>query len=100
MRLSAEEQKIIKELAQQEFGSGTRVYIFGSRSDDTKKGGDIDLFITNKNKKKLTLKAKISYLARLKSTIGEQKIDVVLDTHASQSKKSFYQSIKKTALEI
>lgn len=76
------------------------MYIFGSRADETKKGGDIDLFITNKNKENLTLKAKISYLARLKSTIGDQKIDVVLDTHASQSKKSFYQSIKKTALEI
>ena len=100
MRLSEKEKKTIKELANQEFGSGTRVYIFGSRADDTKKGGDIDLFITNKNKKNLTLKAKVSYLARLKSIIGDQKIDFVLDTQASQSKKSFYQSIKQSALEI
>jgi len=76
------------------------MYIFGSRTDDTKKGGDIDLFITHKNQKHLTLKAKVSYLARLKAIIGDQKTDVVLDTQASQSKKSFYQSIKKNALEI
>ncbi len=95
MRLSEKEKKTIKELAHQVFGEGTRVYIFGSRSDDTKKGGDIDLFITNKNKKHLTVKAKVNYLARLKSIIGDQKIDAVLDTQANQSKKSFYQSIKK-----
>jgi len=67
-------------------------YIFGSRVSDSNKGGDIDLFISNKNKQNLTLSAKINFLVELKSKIGEQKIDVVLDTEATRSKKSFYQS--------
>ena len=100
MRISKDEQAIIKRLAKQEFGGGTHVYIFGSRTDDNKKGGDIDLFVTNQSQQKLTLKAKIRFLAKLKSVIGDQKIDVVLDTKATQSKKSFYQSIKQNAVEI
>jgi predicted nucleotidyltransferase len=100
MRVSEKQQVIIKKLAKQEFGEDTHVYIFGSRLYNSKKGGDIDLFITNQNKQKLTLKSKIRFLARLKSFIGDQKIDVVLDTKATKSKKSFYQSIKKDAVEI
>jgi len=100
MRLSTEEQRLIKKLAKQAFGDGTHVYIFGSRADDTKKGGDIDLFITNEHKEKLTIKNKINFLVNLKSEIGDQKIDVVLDTNSTRSKKFFYRTIKKDAIEI
>jgi len=100
MRLSKKEQNIIKKLAEEKFGAGTHVYIFGSRTDDNQRGGDIDIFISNKSKHKLTLRAKISFLTRLKTMIGDQKIDVVLDTDLTRSKKTFYQTIKKDAVEL
>ena len=100
MRITTKEQHIIKKLAEEEFGAGTHVYIFGSRTDDNQRGGDIDIFISNKSKHKLTLRAKISFLTRLKTMIGDQKIDVVLDTNSTRSKKIFYRTIKKGAIEI
>ena len=100
MRIDQHEIATIKCLAEEHFGSGTKVYLFGSRVDDDKKGGDIDLFITNKNRTKLTLDSKIDFLTDLKSIIGNQKIDVVLDNSLARRKKQFYQSVTKKYVEI
>jgi len=45
MRLNAQEQNSIMQIARRHFGENVRVILFGSRIDDTKKGGDIDLLI-------------------------------------------------------
>ena len=60
MRLSDKERAIIKKSIDTVIGDAT-VYLFGSRVDDTKKGGDIDLYIIPKIqhdlfRKKLKLK--------------------------------------------
>jgi predicted nucleotidyltransferase len=77
MRLSKFEQTMIKKVFLETFKEG-KVYLFGSRVDDEKKGGDIDLLISPINKENLSHK-KIDFLVALKSKIGIQKIDVVLD---------------------
>ena len=100
MRISEKEIDVIKKLAAIIFGSNTKVFLFGSRTSDTKKGGDIDLFISNPQKSKLTFSAKIEFLTELKLIIGEQKIDVVLDTDSVRSKKQFYNSLKREAVEL
>ena len=51
------------------------VYLFGSRVDDTKKGGDIDLLIMSH---KLTQENKRTIKIKLYEMLGEQKIDIVL----------------------
>jgi predicted nucleotidyltransferase len=45
MRINNETIELIKELANKYFGVDNKVFIFGSRIDDSKKGGDIDLYI-------------------------------------------------------
>jgi hypothetical protein len=45
MRINNETIELIKELASKYFGVDSRVFIFGSRIDDSKKSGDIDLYI-------------------------------------------------------
>jgi predicted nucleotidyltransferase len=77
MRLEDNEIQAIKTIFNAVFKSGA-IYLFGSRVDDTKKGGDIDLYISTPDKKDLVSK-KIDFLVGLKRKIGEQKIDVVLD---------------------
>ena len=67
----------IKKSFQAVFDEG-RIFLFGSRVDDSKKGGDIDLFIETANKTNLFEK-KIKFLAKIKRAIGEQKIDVVFN---------------------
>ena len=100
MRITENEVSAIKSLAQIIFGKGTLVFLFGSRIDDEKKGGDIDLFITNKEKSKLTISSKIEFLTELKLLIGEQKIDVVLDNAFTRQKKQFYRTVTQQAVEL
>ena len=76
MRLTDFEIKSIKETFFEVFEDGG-IYLFGSRVDDSLKGGDIDLYIKVKDKQNL-LKKKIQFLAKVKEKIGEQKIDVVI----------------------
>ena len=99
MRINSKEIKLIKNLANINFGEGTSVFLFGSRVADNKRGGDIDLLITNKNKKKLTLSSKISFLMELKLQIGEQKIDVILDNLVSKERQ-FYKSISQQSVKL
>ncbi len=76
MRLSQKEIRAIIESFNKIFKSG-KIYLFGSRVDNKKRGGDIDLFIETDNRDNL-MKKKIEFLVSLKEKIGEQKIDVVI----------------------
>ncbi len=77
MRLSLRYINTIKKYFYQFFKEGD-IYLFGSRVDDSKKGGDIDLYLVLKNHKNLFEK-KIKFLSRIKRELGEQKIDVVFN---------------------
>jgi predicted nucleotidyltransferase len=59
------------------------VYLFGSRVDDTKKGGDIDLLILSN---KIVFSDKIDIKAAIFEKLEEQKIDIVI---AKDKKKPF-----------
>jgi len=96
VRLSDREIKAIKETAKEVFGEGTRVFLFGSRADPGKKGGDIDLYIIPANREGL-FDRRIKFLARLKLKIGDQKIDVILQENP---KRSIEQEAIKTGVEL
>ena len=49
MRLSKKEVDVIKRKTAEVFGNCS-VFLFGSRVDDAKKGGDIDLYVIPKDK--------------------------------------------------
>lgn len=100
MRLSESQIEIIDHLAKKHFGAMTIVYLFGSRTDENKKGGDIDLFISNDNEDVLTLEAKVRFLAELKKNIGDRKIDVVFDNANCREKKTFYRSINQNKIKL
>ncbi len=45
MRLTEEQQRQIQRIVQAQLGNTVVVSVFGSRIDDTKRGGDLDLLI-------------------------------------------------------
>jgi predicted nucleotidyltransferase len=45
MRLSIEQTEIIKSIVAREISPDARIWLFGSRVDDSRRGGDIDLFV-------------------------------------------------------
>ena len=80
MRLTTEQIAVIKQKTAVIFGEDARVFLFGSRVDDTKKGGDIDLFIDLPNQIERPT-AKILYLnGLLQQVLGVQKIDIIFYT--------------------
>jgi predicted nucleotidyltransferase len=97
MRLTDFEKITIKETATDIFGSDVKIFLFGSRTDKSVKGGDIDLFIeTSKNS---SLQDKISFISKLKLKLGDQKIDVVVNSPKQKDKKIF-RIAKETGIEI
>jgi len=74
MRLTPEEISHIKTVIR-EFDPEARIYLFGSRVDDNKKGGDIDLLIFSDH---LTERDKRRIRLRLYDRLGQQKIDIVI----------------------
>ena len=75
MRLSKDEVDLLKNKLSS-LSKEAKLYLFGSRVDDEKKGGDIDLLVVSKqlNKKDLRL-LRIEFF----KVFGEQKLDIVLD---------------------
>ena len=76
MRLSKTYIDVIKRSFNEVFCGD--IYLFGSRVDDNKRGGDIDLYLVVKDKSNLFRK-KLKFLAKIKKELGEQKIDVVFN---------------------
>lgn len=95
MRLTQYQADTIKELTHKYFGSHATVCLFGSRTDDRKKGGDIDLLIKSDDETIFTIEKKIHFLAELKTKIGDQHIDTVFDNMNTRLKKNFYQSVMR-----
>jgi predicted nucleotidyltransferase len=95
MRLSYAELKTIIITFSDIFKNG-KIFLFGSRVDDSKKGGDIDLYIESTNKDNI-LKKKIDFIVKLNSLIGEQRIDVIVQTDKSRPIEI---EAKKTGVEL
>ena len=83
MRLKKAYTDYIKRIAKDLFGDDTKVYLFGSRIDERKRGGDIDIYIET-NLKTNIFEKKIELLKLLHDRMGEQKIDIVINNHATQ----------------
>lgn len=45
MRLTEDEQALIKRIIANVFGEDADIWLFGSRVDDSKRGGDVDLYV-------------------------------------------------------
>ena len=78
MRLTQFEQEMVKKAFLEVFESG-KIYLFGSRVDDTQRGGDIDLYLVPDRKFDDERRRKIRFLIKLDEYIGEQKIDAVME---------------------
>jgi len=77
MRLTAEQILTIKTIILNNFGSATKLKLFGSRLDDSGRGGDIDLLVeTDLPPEEMFIK-KITTLGQLQRALGDQKIDLL-----------------------
>ena len=76
MRLSKRIINILQDNIKKSFGN-VNIYLFGSRTDDNKRGGDIDLAIDTNISKQDFRKKKSLFLALLIRVDFDYKIDIV-----------------------
>ncbi len=100
-RLTPFEIESIKDLFKIFFAKEDHLWIFGSRMDPKKNGGDIDLYIeTSISDVREINKAKISFLTELYYKIGEQKIDVVVHRISSSFSLPIYEIAREEGLQL
>ena len=77
--MSERERSVIKSAVATHFGDHAQVWLFGSRTDDTLRGGDIDLLVETELTGSNALRAKINTITDIQLALGERKIDLVTD---------------------
>jgi len=93
MRLKTEEITTITS-AIRENDPEARIYLFGSRTDDSAKGGDIDILILSA---RLTFKDKLKIKARIFQQMAEQKLDILI---ASDIGDPFVRLAKENGVQL
>ena len=78
MRLAPDQVRVIKEEVGSLLGPDARVWLFGSRADDSLRGGDIDLYVETDETLARRTRAAARLAARLQRRLGDQRIDVGL----------------------
>jgi predicted nucleotidyltransferase len=93
LRLTREEVDCLIQATHKCFGETAEIWLFGSRVDDRKKGGDIDLYIETDMSTGIVA-AKLEMQSLIWSTFGNQKIDILI--HSKSRKPSPIHEIAKS----
>jgi len=99
MRLTPDQIQAIKQTVHAVLGEDTRVPLFGSRADDTKKGGDIDLLFETDHlvgNRATTVGALYVSLIR---KLGDRKIDIILKDVATPT-APVLEIARKTGIQL
>lgn len=88
MRLTADEVQAIKAAAHEAFGNTATVRLFGSRTDDTLRGGDIDLHVES-DPLPDEWQARGLFEDMLFRRIEPQKVDLILTQRGGRPPRGF-----------
>lgn len=94
MRLDPKEIETLKS-SLKELDRNAKIYLFGSRIDDNKKGGDIDLLVISR---KLDKKSVRPLKHKFYENFGEQKKDIIIDN--GELNDSFVKKIYRDAVSL
>ena len=99
MRLTENQQMAILEAVTEVFGTDAKVLLFGSRVDDTARGGDIDLLVHSGKPVQQRERKALQLVARLQIRLGDQPIDVlVLDPDTAR--QAIHEEALRTGVEL
>jgi predicted nucleotidyltransferase len=99
MRLTPEQISIIKSTAQDVLGEDAQVTLFGSRVDDTRKGGDIDLLIEVNRPLANKTRAIGQVYVQLIRQLGDRKIDILIKDSRSKP-AAVFRIAKETGIPL
>jgi uncharacterized protein len=98
--LEPKERDAIVQASREVFATGTAVYLFGSRVDDSKRGGDIDLLV--ETAMPMTppelVEHRTRFVARLYRMLDEQRIDIVITAYGQPDPRPVVAEAKRTGI--
>jgi predicted nucleotidyltransferase len=97
MRLTTRELSAIEQAAKECFAPHAMIWLFGSRLDDNRRGGDIDLLVeppASLAPRELVNKRN-RFIARLYRLLGEQRIDVLIVPAGSPDDRAVIQAARR-----
>jgi predicted nucleotidyltransferase len=101
MRLNQHQIETLKRLGTENFGTQAKLMLFGSRADDSRRGGDIDLYVTGIDLTPDQLfDAKLDFLVKAKRALGEQRIDVVFSPAPLQNPEPIHIEAQRTGIQL
>lgn len=101
MRLAPKDVQKIKETFQSIFLEDDHLWFFGSRVDNQKRGGDIDLYIeTMDDDIDQVIKRRLKFVGLLLIALGERKMDVVINQLSRPYGLPIYRIAKETGVLI
>jgi len=99
MRLTDDQQRAIRDAARTRFGADVRVYVFGSRTDDHARGGDIDLFVEADRPIPNRVETAARFEADLIRALGERTIDIVV-ADPTVCEKPIHRAAREQGIEL
>ncbi len=101
IRIPKQDLIIIKETFKKYFTIQDHLWLFGSRTDPNKRGGDLDFYIeTVENNVTVANKQKNYFIIELQDKLGDQKIDVVLNILSSKYIIPIYKIAQQTGIKL
>lgn len=101
MRLQPNEAAAIREAVLRHFGADAEAWLFGSRVDDTRRGGDIDLYVeTGIESDADIVRRQIELMGDLYLRLGEQKIDVVIKSRHHGKELPIHRVARETGIRL
>ncbi|MDQ6976063.1 MAG: nucleotidyltransferase domain-containing protein [Mariprofundaceae bacterium] len=97
MRLRKNQALAIKELVKNSLGPQSEVWLFGSRTNDLKRGGDVDLYI--ESPQICLLQAKLRLMTKIQLLLGLRKVDLIIKTPASPD-RTIHETAKHTGIHL
>ena len=103
MRMTPQQAETVRMFTHRHFGEDAEVWLFGSRADDGKKGGDYDFLIeTSLNQPEIIVEHKITMIAELQSTSAfeDEKIDLIVKRRNSSFDMPIYVVAKEEGVRL
>ena len=76
------------------------MFLFGSRVDDHKRGGDIDLLVVSDLRQNDMEAAKIMAVTKIQMALGEQKIDMIVTNDPARDVRPVVREALQHGIEL
>jgi len=100
MRITDKAVVAFKNAIHATFPGESKVFLFGSRLDDHKRGGDIDLMVVSDQQRAVLETSKIAAITKIHMTLGEQKIDLIVTNDPERDPRPVVREAMRHGVEL